>query len=211
MKTKEFLSIEKTLLQSMPGFSIKGRLMLMSPMKHILRGIWFDGSDFDTNSFYATYFVMPLCIPTKHLILSFGNRLRYSGGDRWNVNDPNALAGLSATIVRDAVPFLSRAESLLGFVEVAKTFSNANPHTAKAIAFSLARAGHVDEAVSVLNQLLLRLDLNVAWQQEMADLAKDLKTKLVANPSEAQQQLEAWEAESARNLGLEDFRRVAAI
>jgi hypothetical protein len=205
MKTKEFIAIEKSLLTDLPGFAIKGSMMVMCPVKHVLRGFCFEGSDFDKTSFYVYFFALPLCVPTKHLYFNFGDRLRSDGGDNWNVNDPNLLAKLGAAIRREAMPFLSRAESLLGFVEIARSFSYANPHTPMAIAFTLARAGRINEAISVLDQLLPQLNLKVAWQSEIADQAKALKAKLVANPSEAQQQLEAWEAESARNLGLEGF------
>jgi hypothetical protein len=104
------------------------------------------------------------------------------------------------------VPFLSRVESLLDFVNVAKSYSAANPHTRKAIAFALGRAGHTIEAVNVLDQLLGQLDLNVAWQREIANIANALKSQLVNDPAAAQRQLDAWEAETATNLGLESFR-----
>jgi hypothetical protein len=206
MKTKQFVAIQKMLLPELPGFAIKGSMMLMCPVKAILRGIYFEGSDFDKTSFYVNVFALPLCVPTKHLYFNFGNRLRLAGADRWNANDPNEIAELGTAIRRDAAPFLLRTESLLAFVEVAKSFSSVNPHTPMAIAFTLARAGRVDEAVIGLDQLLPRLDLKLAWQSEIADQVKTLRTKLVANPSEAQQQLEAWEAESVRNLGLEALR-----
>src|SRR5262249_49406583 len=135
----------------------------------------------------------------------FGDRIRHKGGgDRWNVEMPNLIAELVAALKVQALPFLSHVESLLDFVEVAKAFSG-NPHTPKAIAFALARAGRIDEAINVIDQLLPHLDLSVEWQSEIASQANTLRAKL-ATPSEAQQQLEAWEAESARNLGLEEFR-----
>jgi len=206
MKTREFVAIEKQLLPELPGFAVKGSLMFARPVKEILRGIYFAGSDFDKTSFYVNVFALPLCDPTTHLYFNFGSSLRIAGGDRWNSNDPDVLADLGAAIRRDAVPFLSRAESILGFVELAKSSSTGNPHTPKAIAFALARAGRVDEAVNVIDKLLPELDLEVKWQSEIADIAKALRAKLLSNPSTARQQLESWEAESVRNLGLEGFR-----
>jgi hypothetical protein len=117
---------------------------------------------------------------------------------------PNLVTELGTALKLQAMPFLSRVDSLLGFVEVAKSLSG-NPHTPKAIAFALARAGQISQAVEVLDQLLNQLDLNVAWQREIADQAKAMRAKLVANPVEAQQQLEAWEAETVHNLGFDGF------
>ena len=205
MTTKEFILLEKSLLSELPVFAIKGRLMFIPHTELILRGISFEGSSFDKTSFYASMFVMPLCVPTNHLYFNFGNRIRKeNGADRWNVAMPNLVTELGSALKLQAVPFLSRIESLLDFVEVAKSFSG-NPHTPKAIAFALARAGQNSQAVEVLDQLLSQLDLNVAWQREIADQAKALRAKLVTNPIEAQQQLDAWEAETVHNLGLDDF------
>jgi hypothetical protein len=39
----------------------------------------------------------------------------------------------------------------------------------------------------------------------MAERARALKARLLVNPASAQQQLEAWESETAKNLGLEKF------
>ncbi|HET6324474.1 MAG TPA: hypothetical protein VFG04_07220 [Planctomycetaceae bacterium] len=205
MTTKEIVSLEKSLLPDLPSFAIKGPLMFVAPAEHLLRGISFEGSSFDKASFAVTTFVMPLCVPTNHLYLNFGNRVRHKGGgDRWTMGMPNLVAELGSALKLQAVPFLSRAESLLDFVEVAKSFSG-NPHTPKVIAFALARAGQTKQAVEVLDQLLSQLDLNVAWQREISDQAKALRSKLVTNPIEAQQQLDAWEAETVHNLGLDDF------
>lgn len=207
MMTKEFIAIEKQLLSSFPGFSIKGSMMFISPVEHILRGFDFDPSGFDKKSFYVTTVVMPLCIPTNHLYFNFGERVRHvNGRDGWHADEPNLLTELIAALKLHAVPFLSHVESLLDFVELARSFSGGNPHTPKAIAFALARAGRNSEAVEVLDQLLNQVNLEVPWQCEIADMAKSLKSQLLSDPAAAQRQLDAWEAETVKNLGLEEFR-----
>ncbi|MGC1406835.1 MAG: hypothetical protein WA938_08885, partial [Candidatus Dormiibacterota bacterium] len=80
-----------------------------------------------------------------------------------------------------------------------------NLHQYEAIAYMLARAGHVREAVGSLDFLLGQLDTAVPWQLGMVERGKTLKAKLIENPSGAQQQLRVWEAESVRNLNLEEF------
>jgi len=206
MTTKEFVSLEKNLLTELPGFAIKGPLMFIPPAKRLLRGISFEGSSFDKTSFYVAMFVMPLCVPTSYLYFNFGNRVRRKeGADRWNMGGmPNVVTELGSALKLQAMPFLSRVESLLDFVDEAR--SSSGNHTPRAIAFALARAGQISQAVGVLDQLFSQLDLNVAWQRKIGDQSKALRAKLVTSPIEAQQQLEAWEIESVRNLGLEGFR-----
>jgi hypothetical protein len=203
---KEFVALEKMLLPELPGFAIKGPLMLIPPARWLLRGIHFEGSSFDKTSFYANVFIMPLCVPTDHLSLLFGDRIRQRpGGDRWNITEPNVVRRLSTELKRQAVPFLARAKSLVDFVDVAREFAG-NAHTPHAIGFALAQAGQFDQAVEVLGQILREADLNVGWQREIAAQAASLRAKLIDDPKEAQQQLDAWEAETVHKLGLDAFR-----
>lgn len=205
MTTKEFISLEKSLLPELPGFAIKRTVMFIPPVERLLRGISFEGSSFDKTSFYVNTFMMPLCRPANHLYLNFGDRVRKKeGADRWNITKPDVVTELTAALKLQAVPFLSRVESLLDFVEIAKS-PPSNQRSLEAIAFALARAGQIIQAVEVFDQLLNQVDLNVGWQRDLGDQAKALRDKLVANPIEAQQQLEAWEAETVHNLGFDDF------
>ena len=206
MTTKEFISLEKSLLQDLEGFSIKGSLMFRSPVGRILQGVSFEGSSFDKTSFYVNVFAMPLCVPADHLFLNFGSRVRHvGGGDRWCITKPGVVAELTAMLKRNAIPFFSKTESLLDFAEVAKSFSG-NPHTTKAIAFTLARAGKTSQAIELLSQLPNQVDFSIPWQREIGDLCMLLEAKLRQNPTDAQQQLAAWEVDTTRALGLELYR-----
>ena len=113
-------------------------------------------------------------------------------------------AELGMALRLQAVPFLSRVTSLLDFVETAKTFSKANPHTLRAIAYSLARSGRITEAVEVLDQLLDQLDRAIPWQLALAGEAGRLRAQLITHPTEALRQLQTWEHETEQNLGLNE-------
>lgn len=202
MTTKEFVRLEKRLLPDLPEFTIRGRLMFIPPAAHILRGICFEPSAFDKKSFYVNVFVLPLCVPTQHLYFNFGKRV----GTEWNADAPDVFSKVGSALKREALPFLSRVESLHDFVELAMSFSLQNPHTPEAIAYAWARAGNVALATEELERLVRLLDAKIPWQRAMAERAETLKAKLLADPVEAQRQLEAWENESAKNLGLEKFR-----
>jgi hypothetical protein len=202
MTKKEFAKIGKALLPELPGFAVKGHLLLIPPVRQVLRGICFEPSGFDKKAFYVNVFILPLCVPTQHLYFNFGNRV----GIGWSSDAPNVFSELSLALKREALPFLSRVEDLHDFIELAKSFSLQNPHTPEAIAYALARAGDVDKAVAELDTLLAMLDVKVPWQFEMAERANALKAQLLNDAPGAQKQLEAWEVESVRNLGLEKFR-----
>ena len=204
MKKKEFETIGKQLLPILPGFVVKGDLLFMRPIGHILRAICFDRS-IDPRSFYVEVFVQPFFVPMEYVVFNFGYRL---GGNchSWNADNPNLIAELRAGLKRDALPFLSQITSVSDFVKMAKSHPSGNPHTPEAIAFALARAGRNKEAIEVLDQLLGQVKLEVLWQREMADRAKSLKSQLLTDPAAAQRQLDAWEAETVKNLGLEEFR-----
>jgi len=206
MKKKEFKALESQLLTYLPGFSIRGELLVLPPVSPVLRGIAFDGSSFDKSSFTVTAFLLPLCVPTDHLYFNFGTRIRHSrGGDRWNTTNSDLVAELGGALKLQATPFLSRVTSLLDFVETARTFSQANPNTRKAIAYSLARSGRITEAVEVLDQLLEQLDRAISWQFALAGEAERLKVQLTTHPTEALRELQSWENETERNLRLNEI------
>lgn len=202
MTNKQFVALEKELLSSLPGFSIRGSLMFLPPVEELVRGFSFEGSSFDKTSFYVSVFVLPLCVPTEYLYFNFGNRVRHGrGADRWSIDRPHLLEELGAALKGQALEFLRPIELLYDFVKVAKSFPLSNPHTRQAIAYALIRVGEFKKGASVLNELLRQLDLKSDWQREMAERAESLRGKLILNPAEAQRQLETWEAQSAKDLG----------
>ena len=85
-----------------------------------------------------------------------------------------------------------------------KLFSQTNPNTRRAIAYSLARAGRISEGVEILDQLVDQLDATVPWQFDLANEATRLRSELTADPTEALRQLQAWERETEKTLGLSE-------
>jgi hypothetical protein len=220
MTKKEFEAIGKRLLPELPGLAAKGQLLFMRPIGHTLRGIFFDRS-IDPKSFYVWIFTKPLFVPAQHIGFNIGWRLRDGpgGSDIWNADVPNLIPELIAGLKREALPFLSRIQKPLDIVEAANSIhpikgpvaqpANADaprdPVKQQAIAYSLARAADVKQAGDALDQLIGLLREDISWQCEMADRARALKAQLVSDPAAAQRQLDAWEAETVKNLGLEEF------
>ncbi len=136
--------------------------------------------------------------PRQHVSYEFGDRI----GDRWDATTPDVIRDLTQALKRQGLPFLSTIRSPEDVVRTARQSSvPGDPYIRESIAYGLARAGDV-EAASALNQLIHGLDLRVAWQREMADRARALEAKVLADPRAAQHQLDIWEGESIRNLGL---------
>ena len=206
MKNKDFARLAKQ-LSDLPSLYVKGPMAVLRPVKHVLRGLYFEGSSFDAQSFYLWAFFLPTFVPTKHVILNFGKRLRLpDGSDRWNATEPDLLTRLNEAAKQDALPFLSRIQSTGDMTAALTALTKAqDPYAQQAIAFAWALSRDIGRAEQELKQLLGLLDMKIPWQRDMAERAEILKVKLLADPIEAQEQLKTWEAETLRNLGLENL------
>jgi hypothetical protein len=206
MITPKLIALEKQLAQALPGFRIRKTLMVLPPVDQVLRGVWFDQSGYDEISFSVTAFAMPLCVSTKHLAFTFGERVRHQGdGDRWSIEMPELLIDLCTALKQQALSFLSKGETLEGFIEIAR-LAPPTGRTLEGLGYALARVGETGQAIDVFSQLIPMLNLDIAWQRDLADQVRAFTAKLIKQPREAQEQLAKWERETIRNLGMEEFR-----
>ena len=205
MKRSEFASLLRHPLLQMEGFVLRGTLLFKPPVDRLLRGFCFESSQLDRRAFYATFFVMPLCVPSSHLHFTFGDRVRRAaGGDRWNAEMPDLAAELATALKRAAV-FLSEIESLLAFVAYAESLPRTERNL-EGVGYALARAGHVAQAIATFDELLERVDMTVPWQRELAGRISNLKHTLIKSPENARCQLVSFERETIQSLGLDEFR-----
>jgi len=203
MKAKEFASLAHQLLPSLPGFVVKGPLVFLTPVRHFLRGIYFERS-VDKKLFYVSYFFMLTCIPTTFIGFNLGKRIRRAEGQSWSAEDPDLIAKLGVALKQQALPFLSRLNSFRDVVEVAKSFQSSYAQQTRA--YALARNGDVGNAVRALDDLLGMLDRTVPSERARAERAEALRADLREDASRAQLRLDAWEAETLKNLRLEQFK-----
>jgi hypothetical protein len=208
MTKKDFEKIGKRLLPQLPGFIAKGDLLFILPLRHTLRGFFFDGSSFDKNLFFVYVFLQPLFVPDTYISLNIGWRV---GGEShtWDINSPDLLTELGLSLKREALPFLLRIESPKEVADAVMALRiSADPYVQQAIAYSFARAKEVSKATAAIDQLFHLLDMKESypWQREMAERAEKLKAQLIADPEDAQHQLDVWESETVKNLKLEKFR-----
>ena len=218
MKRKELEAIGKLLLPDLPEIAVKGDTLFMRPIGHVLRGICFNGS-IDPRSFYVEVFVQPLFVPAQEINLGIGWRLRskIAGPTSWSADSPSLVTELRNTLQREALPFLRRVQSPMDFAVAVGAVhpvdgpmppqsidTSSNPARQQAVAYAWARAGDIRQAEDALNRLIQLADQNPFWNKE-ADQAGMLKSVLLTDPAAAQRQLDAWEAETVKNLGLEEF------
>lgn len=209
MIRSKLISLEKRLLQRLPGFAVKNRLIIVSPMAELVRGLSFEGSQYNDRSFYLTKFVMPLYIPKDYLYFNFGDRVRrIKGSDRWNIEATDVYDELMVTITAQALPFLLQIRTLDDFLRNAEAHPR-NVRTLEAIGYTYARQRNAAEAINSFDELLAKSDLNVQWQRDLADRVRVLRIRLIDEPDAVQAELAKLEDEVARKLGLEEFRQAS--
>lgn len=220
MKKKEFEKIGNQILANLPGFAVKGELLLMQPLGHMLRGVCFNRS-INPRSFYVEIFLQPLFVPLQHIAFNIGWRLRKQDGkfESWDADAPNLIEDLIESLKHEMLPFFSRIYTFqdmaiaIGSIHKIKgpvpkliVGTSRDSYVLQAFAFALAFGGEVEQACNALDRLLGLLNVKIPWQLEMANRAQMMKSLLISNPAVARNQLENWENETIHNLGLENYR-----
>lgn len=213
MKNKELSRLLQHPSLQMEDFVLKGALLFKPPLKHVLRGFCFESSGLDRSAFYVNAFVMPLCVPTSHLDLSFGHRIPYlEGRTRWNTEMPNLGDELGAALKNGVATFLSKMELLSDIVR----YAGGQPTTLRTLekaGYALARQGDAARAIEVFDRLLNHAELGqtdivIPWHGELTERVGNLKDMLAESPEKAFAELAASEGETVRNLRLDQFREV---
>ncbi len=186
--------------------NIHRNFLLSAPINGVLRGVCFEGSSFDAESFYVWIFWIPLYVPTSVFYFNLGMRLcSESGGDRWNKLDDKLIENLTKSIVNQAVPFFQKVETQAGVVDSARVLAqeSRDPYAHQALAFSLAKASDNDVAVGELDVLIQLLDHSVPWQNEIIERSKLLRDCVIAAPASVIALLESWTTANIQRLGIE--------
>lgn len=207
MRQKEFRALAKQLLPDLPGWRLKGPLLLWPPVDHTLRGVCFEPSGFDKDGFYLTVFLLPLCVRRDYLIFNMGMRLGFS----WSASDPRLLPKLLNALRQEAMPYLADAQTPNDVIRLIRSRwgDGHDPYVHQTIAYLLARYGNRRDAIQAMDQVIhvlaLNSDLASDWGEKMASEARMLRSKLEEDPEAARRLLREWEEESRRNLKLEEF------
>jgi len=207
MTNKQFAKLAQNLVLDLPGYVIKGQLMIAAPLRHMVRGLCFESSSHDKDAFYIWMFYMALYVPADSIHFTFGDRLTDStGSDRWDATMPKLVEELRAAVQQQAIPFLAGIDTPLEIAQRAAVSCDlTDPHVCEAMALSFARAGQIDRAISALQELIKVMRLDFDWERELHARAKAFLLLLQNDADKAQKQLDAWEAETIRDCKLETF------
>ncbi len=115
MKSTYLRKLFKTYMaENLPDFSIKGHLIYHTEIDLILRGLSFEDSAFDANTFNIYVFVQPLFLPTQYLWFNFGERLHQltkKGTDKWwtisSQNEPQIMREITTLVHGVGMDFLT--------------------------------------------------------------------------------------------------------
>jgi hypothetical protein len=194
------------LLQRNPDLALAGRLVVIKPVHHILRGIFIDRSS-DTNAFVPTWFVMSMFKPIDNITFGWGDRIV----GRWDVTDPETSPLMCEEIERVALPLLRKVQSIDDLVRFASKkrfkdyYLDLDLHEDKKIYVDVAR-GDLESASQLCAYLAERArTTEVGWEREdYGKIAKTLGPLLAANDrtglAQARRDCEAY---SAKKLKLE--------
>jgi hypothetical protein len=213
MRKREFQRLaKKYLLPALPDFRLHEDLLVLQPLRSILRAITFETSAWESTRSYFWVFVQPLYVPNKTLHLTFGRRL---GGPShfWEIekeNEASVMASLLDEIKALALPFLDRIKSPQDVASRLEDMTPDNLHAKEAASYSYVLIGDRESAMSELAALRSFVERRRqgtqipgrGWVDEILDRADLLRRKLETDPSGAKALLITWEKENIDSLGL---------
>ena len=119
----------------------------------------------------------------------------------WRIDVIDDEIELARIIGGEVTPRLARLKSPMDVVMAARAFE-ADGYAREAIAYSFARFGNVEEALTSLRRLTREFDRAIPWQRRAAERTERLVALLLTDPGQARRQLDEWESETAQGLQL---------
>ncbi|MET0605309.1 MAG: hypothetical protein ABWZ80_02535 [Beijerinckiaceae bacterium] len=138
-------AVVKPLLERNPDLALVGRLVVLKPVRHLLRGIYLDWSS-AKELFTPAFAVTPLCEPDKHFHFTYGRRLARG---YWNVHDPATSQEMCKAIESEALPLLRPVETLDQFVEYVANPEIWGPSDDHPLTSAIIHAAHGDFEASL--------------------------------------------------------------
>ena len=198
------------LLQRNPDLALVGRLVVLKPVHHIVRGVYIDRSSIP-DEFMPTWAVNFLFEPWASFTLSWGGRLYKPGPGFWDVKNPATPEEMCAKIERVALPILRPIQTIDDLVAFASKerfpyqYLDLDKH--RKIYFDVAR-GDYESARDLCGVAIDGADpakTKVEWLREAFErIAKTICPLLAANDRAGLATLlHDIEAQSVKNLKLE--------
>jgi hypothetical protein len=106
--------VVQPLLQRNPDLALVGRMIVVRPVHHLLRGIYVDRS-IDPDDFVPTRTLSTLFQPEKRIGFSWGGRVHAPDG-KWDINDASLMTMMCEQIEKEALPPLRSITTIDEFV-----------------------------------------------------------------------------------------------
>ncbi len=192
------------LLQRNPDLALIGRLVVIKPVHHILRGVYIDRS-LDPKLFVPTWSIIFIAEPRDQIGFHWGSRV-FRPGSVWDISEPKLPEEMCEAIEREALPSMRSIKTIDDFVTFTSeerfpdTYLDLYP--ASRIFVDVAR-GDLEAASTICDYM--RSDRAKKWylpdMQDTYDrVTKELCPSITANdrPSLARL-LHGYEAQSVKN------------
>ena len=217
MTGREFQKLaRKYLIAQLPGFVVKGRLLLASPIQYLLRGYSCEPSAFDRAKFCVQVFVQPLFVPTDNIAFVIGDRLGSIKGrhDKWwnysNEDEAGVMHDVFAHIQREGHVILDKFKTLEDFVKNAITrhTNPYSPYPAEMVAYGAILIGDGKKACRMFDRLentLRTAKHHRDYHDEILARAHRVRAAFERDRSEAIAILNRWRDETVAALKLTKF------
>jgi hypothetical protein len=192
--TAQVKQLVQPLMHRNPDLALVGRLVVIKPVHHILRGVLI-GRSLDPKSFVPNWSAVSLFEPGAHFHLFLGTRLR----GRWDEGIPDLPIKLAKTIEKEALPVLRQIDTIDDFVNFANGawVEDEKPYVDVARGDLAAAQSMCDFFSSLNGHFGIR-------QEECEHVVRDLCPRIVANDRRGLAQLlHKHEAEAVNRLKLD--------
>lgn len=214
MRTREFEKLAREhLLPLLSDFQVKKGLLFESPIRHLLRGVTYQPSQFDRNALYLDVFVQALCVPAEDVIATDDVR-----SPRFAATETEAMRAFVEGRGRRLLEQCRTPADLATCLERRERGYPPDPSPLEALAYSHLLSGRAREAERVLDVVdtsareLIQSDLDerlytedeVHPLQPVFERVEQVREALDREPDAAIELLHRWRRETALNLGLSD-------
>lgn len=204
--TAQVRAVLKPLLTRNPDLALIGRLVVVKPVRHLLRGVYIDRTS-AANEFRPIWATVFLFEPDADFFFNWGSRF-YETRGVWDVNDPATQVDLCKAIEHEALPKLRPVETLDDFIAYLDhpEFTRLEQHPWRAAILHAAR-GDFEAALAACARIEKSASYYARYLTDEYNYAmRDLRPLLEAKDRIGLARLlHDWEAASARKLKLEQY------
>src|SRR5262245_61742529 len=104
----------RPLLDRNPDLALVGRLILIKPVNHLLRGVYIDRS-LDPSTFSPTWLIVPMFRCGAHVIFNWGQRLCEPSHGPWDIRNPATPQVMCEDIEHKALPLVRSIQTIDDF------------------------------------------------------------------------------------------------